>query len=702
MKDQFKESILSLMSKSNKVLQLKDLKTGCRVAPAYEPLFMEALEELEQEAQIVQKAGGFLTIKAVGLIAATVVRIHKTFGFVRRVEDSIDMFIPGKFLMGAMPGDYVQVKEMPSRTGSPEGQIVKVTKENKSRFTGVVVEERGVRMIQPDTFTKTPITLIKAQDYALGEKIMAEIFSRGSRHSEHKAIAIAGFGQSDKAASCAQSILALYGATPEFPAAVMKEAEAVDKAGIDSEEVAKRVDLRDKLIFTIDSADTKDIDDAISLEVNPRGGWQLGVHIADVSHYVRPGMALDDEAFERGTSIYYADQVLPMLPKQLSNGICSLNPLEDRLAFSCFVDLSPEGELLDYQFKKTVICSKVKGVYAEINEIFKGGKNGVPENLKAKYADSLDTLFEMHGLAKILIANRVKRGAPQLETSESKLIMDENGICVDVQGRKSGESENMIEEFMLMANTAAAKMGKENMTPFVYRIHENPPLEKVDNFKEAMGKLGVTVPHFTDIKPIHMAEVLESSRGSTMFPVVNRMVLRSMAKAKYSTDPIGHFGLVLADYAHFTSPIRRYPDLCIHRILTDILSGADKKALTKRYAGFAGKTAQHSSDTEGTAMRIERDCEDCYKAEYMSQHIGETFDGVISGTVDYGFYVELPNTVEGLVHVSALPQGDYEFDGMATLNEKLSGKSYRIGQPVRVLCTKADVSGGKVDFSLEV
>jgi len=305
----------------------------------------------------------------------------------------------------------------------------------------------------------------------------------------------------------------------------------------------------------------------------------------------------------------------------------------------------------------------------------------------------------MEELAEILTANKLKRGAPQIDTPECKLIIDENDVCVDVKRRERGKSELIIEEFMLMANTAAARLAKEKAVPFVYRIHEDPSAEKVQELVGIVSQMGVSVPQFTSVKPVHLAQILERTKGMKLAPVVNNMVLRSMAKAKYSDEPIGHFGLVLEDYSHFTSPIRRYPDLAIHRILTDLCyNKLPVQTLQKRYGGFAKDASMQSSKCELVSMRVERECEDCYIAEYMKGHIGEEFEGIISSMQEYGFYVELPNTVEGLVRTETLG-GAFDFDGHFTYSR--AGQAvYRIGDTVKVTCIKADVSSGNVDFAV--
>ena len=482
-----------------------------------------------------------------------------------------------------------------------------------------------------------------------------------------------------------------------FPDDVLKEARKIEEGGVQDFCLNNREDLRDLNIFTIDGAESKDLDDAVSIKKTDNG-WLLGVHIADVSHYVKGNSAIDKDAMKRGTSIYYADKVIPMLPKELSNGICSLNPNENRLTLSAFMELDRDGNMLSYRFCKSVIRSKVKGVYSEVNSILSGNCSA---DIAEKYSEVKDDIFLMNELADLLIAKRSRRNAPEIETVESKLLIDENGVCCGVLPRERGKSERIIEEFMLTANEAAAKLARDKKVPFVYRIHEAPPEAKVENLHELLPKFGLECPHFTEFKPYHAAKILESAKGTDKYEAVNLMILRSMAKAKYSTEPLGHFGLVLEDYAHFTSPIRRYPDLAIHRIITDILAGYDDKWLSKRYAGFASNAAERSSAAEIRAVTIERECEDCYKAEYMRSHIGEAFDARISSVTEFGFYAELPNTIEGLIHIRTLPEGEYDYSEPVSLTEKFSGVSYTLGQSVRVVCAAVNVSDGIIDFVLE-
>lgn len=696
----YKKRITMQLERAGKnAVSYKRLYADCKGRKPSAATFAAAIAELKREGAITENKSGIRLASAAGIFTAEVSRINRTFGFIRR-EDGTEVFIPGKFLMGAMPGDTVTARLLPQRGDLPEGEVVEVINESFTEFTGTVEKNGDTICIRPDSISKELMIVSELKvPVRVGDKVLAEISRRGERHSDHRARITGIFGDSKKAKSSADAILHINGVETEFPPAVLAEAKAAENGGIPEGEVYKRLDLRDEIIFTIDGADTKDIDDAVSVEKTAEG-WELGVHIADVSFYVKPGSELDKDALLRGTSIYYANKVVPMLPKELSNGICSLNPQEDRLAFSCLMKLDGEGKLTSYKFSKTVIRSRVKGVYSELNKILDCTKNNteIPKDLAEKYDGLMEKIVLMNELASILTANKIRRGAPQIETSEAKLIIDENDVCVDVQRRERGVSELIIEEFMLMANTAAARTAKENGIPFVYRVHEDPAPEKVQELVDTVSRLGVAVPHFSSVKPKHLAEILEKTKELPLAAAINNMVLRSMAKAKYSDEPVGHFGLVLTDYAHFTSPIRRYPDLAIHRILTDLCYNKVSAAfLQKRYAGFAKEAAQQSSECELTAMRIERECDDCYCAEYMSAHVGEEFEGIISSVQEFGFFVELSNTVEGLVRADSLKDGPYDYDGHFTLTK--NGKAvYRVGGSVKVVCAATNVSSGQIDF----
>lgn len=698
--ESYRKKIMTVLKKNGRSpISDRDLATKCRTNRGGAANFRKAIHELCREGVICERRRGYVSSAIMGYYPATIVRLSRTFGFARPEEEgALDVFIPGKFLQGAMTKDRVLIGNIPSRSGKPEGEVLAILEEADNRLTGVIVNEDGRLMFRADTMSKTPIQIQRKDSvlYNEGEKVLAEVVYRGQRHAEHKVKIVFSFGISTRASVCAEAMVALHGVTEEFPEEVIKQADKLSSAPIPEEEYKKRLDLRNTPIFTIDSAHSKDLDDAVSLE-KTKTGYKLGVHIADVSHYVRPKTALDEEALRRGTSIYYADHVIPMLPKSLSNGICSLNPCEDRLAFSALMELDENGEIVKYDFRKTVICSAVKGVYSEVNEILDGSAS---TELLEKYKDVRHMIPLMNELCDIRLRERKRRGAPELETDEGALIINEEGICVDVIARERGKSECIIEEMMLLANEAAAKMAREKNLPFVYRVHEKPSPEKIENLEKILLRLGVEVPVFTNIKPCHLAQILDGARDTDLYPVLNVMVLRSMAKAAYAPEPIGHFGLALKDYAHFTSPIRRYPDLAIHRILSSYCENSNAAALQERYAAFVVQASAQSSDTEVRAITIERDCDDCYKAEYMQQHLGEVFDGIVAGITDFGFYVALPNTVEGLVHVASLPESDWINDDNIAFREEQGDACYRLGDTVRVQCTKIDVNSGNVDFAL--
>lgn len=632
-----------------------------------------------------------------------VTRAAKTHGFVLNEANSEEAFVRGRDLIGAIPGDKVLAKitELKDENNrSDTAKIVAVIEETESILTGVIVEYEGQLRVAPSAFaTQTPLVIVRRNnnDIKIGDKVRIAIAKRSDRHSDHIAEIISVYGNADSAKVSTYAYLEEKCIATDFPEDVVAEAEkSIDKR-ISATEIAKRTDLRDKKIFTIDGADTKDIDDAISIE-RTKTGYKLGVHIADVSHYVKKNSAIEREAFQRGTSIYIADRVIPMLPKELSNGICSLNPNVDRLAFTCMMNINKEGEITKFQFMKTVIRSRVQGVYSEINAIIDGSAS---KEIKAKYKEVSRMIPIMTELADILMKKRSERGSPEINTSESKIICDENGVCVDIKKRERGISECVIEEFMLAANNAAAKVGMENDIPFVYRIHENPSVEKLASLQETLVKLGINAVGINaNSSAQNLSDVLIDAEKSPRFEVINKLVLRTMMKAKYSETPVGHFGLVMKEYAHFTSPIRRYADLSIHRILTDYVYGLETKKLVRKYKKYSVEAAARASSTELVSVSAERDCEKYYAAEFMKNHVGEEFDGIISGVIQSGIFVQLDNTVEGRIDTYSLPEGAYEVADNIALIETLSNTVYTIGDKLRVKCVAANVAIGLIDFQL--
>ena len=656
-----------------------------------------------------QYAPGFATFSneaAPNAIPCTLVKLAARFGFASRDDGTGDIFIPGRALHGAMPQDKILVKlfDRPRVEGSSEGEVLEVTVPN-NRFAGTVcLSDDGRLCVEPDGCRDVKFLLAKqgSEGIHLGDKVGFLITHRGERHSDHRAAVVEKFGSSDYASECSKAILYGRNVRQEFPEDVLEEAHAYDNAVIDQAEAAKRLDLRAIPIFTIDSAETKDIDDAISLQ-KLADGYELGVHIADVSHYVRPGSALDTEAFERATSIYYADKVIPMLPTQLSNGICSLNQGEERLAFSCLMRLDEQGNISSYKFVKTVICSRVKGVYKEINALLAPEEGADLSELQAKYAAVADQLPVMDELYRKRMELRKKRGGMDIESTEAKFILDENGRCIDIVKRERGTSECMIEEFMLLANQCAANAGRTNKVPFVYRVHEAPDAEKMEKLSATLLACGLNAKFKNPIPTqLELAALLDETRGQPIQIPVHTGILRSMQKARYAPQPLGHYGLVLADYAHFTSPIRRYPDLAIHRILSELLLGVSANQLNADFGEFAQRASEQSSKQEVAAVRIERDVEDLYKAEYMHSRLGEVYMGTVAGITPRGIFVELENTVEGFVPAAQLCKGEPQvIDGVSML-DPLTGRSWMLGTSMKVRVAGADVALGRVDFEYMV
>ena len=663
----------------------------------------EALSEMKQHNDIAYKKGSCWIKHPETYFKAEVSRVSQRSGFVKSLGDlPVEYFVRGRDLCGAIPGDIVLAKMTAPAddiSHSPEAVVLAVLEETNSLLTGVIVAEGNKLMVLPDRLCSDPLVIAKVSKAAamhVGDKVVFSIKKRGERHMDHTVNIVDVFGSSDTAKAGAEAYLMSNRLHVTFPDEVLLEASKLDLDEPDGDEVLRRLDLRGEPIFTIDGADTKDIDDAVSLSKTDRC-YKLGVHIADVSHYVTKGSKLDEEAFYRGTSIYYADQVVPMLPKQLSNGICSLNPQVDRLAFSCLMDVSFEGKLLNYRFEKSVIRSRVKGVYSEVNKIIDGTAD---DEIKAKYAKVIDRIPIMKELADILQKNRIERGAPEIDTQETKIITDENGVCIDVKPRTTGIAEGIIEEFMLMANNSAAALAMKEKIPFVYRVHEAPTNEKLDALRETLTALGINPGALgTNAPASELARILRENKESDRAMVINRIVLRTMMKARYSEEPLGHYGLVMPEYAHFTSPIRRYADLSIHRILTDYVYALNHDKLCRKYAAFAQSAALQASNTELSAVRCERDCENFYMAEYMKEHVGEEFDGIISGVSAGGIYVLLPNTVEGMISVAELPLGDYEVQHGVILTGAADGSIFTVGDKIRVKCVSVNVNGGFIDFA---
>ena len=658
--------------------------------------FYDALRSLKDRRMILLDREHNAKLIPVGEdVEATLVSLSKNFGFARPDGGGDDIFIHGSALQGALVGDKIIVGDIRKDDRGPSGRVRRIVEHKPAQTTGTVsITDEGIEFI-PDNAIRYNLRMRERDLNGAknGDKVMASL-EQDYRGDWAYASVKKVFGSGRTARVCADAIVEQYGIPHVFPQEVLDEAERVGNEPISDEEYAKRLDLRGEPIFTIDSKDAKDLDDAISVK-RTDFGYTLGVHIADVSHYVKEGSAIDEEAINRGTSVYFADRVIPMLPEVLSNSACSLNAGTDKLAFSALIELDKEGHITKYDFKKTIINSKVRGVYSEVNEILDGTAS---EEILNKYAPVMESLMSAKELADILKANSAARGTMELDSGESKFILDENGICIDIMPRVSGEAEQLIEQMMVTANIAAAKFSLDHKLPFLYRVHGTPDPKRVEELVTLLQLVGVPCKEIVKPNPEtqDFAAILDRVRGLPCETLVSQRLLRTMEKARYSTEETGHFGLALSDYSHYTSPIRRYPDTSIHRVLSAFVEGMPAEEVRRRYAQFCETSATESSRNEIRALIAERDAEDCYMAEYMSQHIGEHFEGTVSGVTMRGVFVRLENSVEGFVSLDAFEGEDFVYDGLIT--QRSPKRELTIGTPLPIIVASAYVATGKVDF----
>ena len=624
------------------------------------------------------------------------------FGFLEIPEDEEDIFIPEEGIGTALHGDTVQiiVKKDGKDGKRCEGEVVKVLERGTREVVGTYQQCDGFGFVVTDNqrFLKDVfIPAGKSLTAEDGDKVLAEIKDHGNkrRSPEGKIIEILG-----KPGECGVDVLCVaksYELPMEFPEKVLKQADRI-KETLNEGDFYGREDLRDVVMVTIDGEDAKDLDDAVSLTKDEEF-YHLGVHIADVSNYVQYNSALDKEALKRGTSVYLADRVIPMLPKKLSNGICSLNAGEDRLALSCLMDIDKKGRVVSHRIVESVIHVKERMSYTDVKKILLQED----EELAKRYEELLPMFFQMKELSELLRNRRKKRGAIDFDFPESKLVLDENGKVVDIYPYEQNVATRLIEDFMLAANETVAEEYCMLGLPFVYRTHETPDMEKMEVVLEMVHQAGIKVRKGKEeISPKEVQKILKEMEGMECEPFFARLILRSMKQAKYTVEDTGHFGLAAKYYCHFTSPIRRYPDLQIHRIIKETLRGKMTEAKVQHYKEILEEVARQSSAMERRAEEVERETVKMKKAEYMKQHIGEAFEGTVSGVTEWGLYVELDNTVEGLVHVNTLTDDYYSFDkDRYCLVGDMTGRTYTMGQRVKVWVENADENTKTVDFKIE-
>lgn len=626
----------------------------------------------------------------------------KGFGFVELLdENGEDIYIPEEETGGAFHGDKVQVAlKKENKPGKRrEGRVIKILERGTREIVGTFQESAGFGFVVPDNQRFLRDIFIQKENF-LGarnqDKVVVEIRDYGTRKRSPEGKIIQVLGNSEEKGIDVLSVAKSCGLPMEFPEKVLNQAERI-RESLNEGDFYGRLDLRDVPMVTIDGEDAKDLDDAVSL--SKEGNlFHLGVHIADVSNYVQYSSALDREALKRGTSVYLVDRVIPMLPKKLSNGICSLNAGEDRLALSCLMDIDEKGKVVSHGIAETVIHVNERMTYTDVKKILRKED----QQLAERYRELLPMFFQMEELSALLRKRRKKRGAIDFDFPESKIELDENGKPVRIYPYEQNVATRIIEDFMLAANETVAQEYAQAGIPFVYRTHDTPDMEKMEPVLELVHRAGVKVKKSKEeIRPKEVQKILKELEGKESEDFFSRLILRSMKQARYTTECTGHFGLAARYYCHFTSPIRRYPDLQIHRIIKENLRGKMTEAKMRHYEEILDEVARQSSATERRAEEAERETIKMKKAEYMESQIGEIFEGVISSVTDWGLYVELPNTVEGLVHVNSLMDDYYVYDSVHyTLTGERKKRSFAIGQKVKVRVAQADARERTVDFVL--
>ncbi len=696
-----KEMILRLFSDASyKPMRLKELCILLDIPKTSREELKEVLDALLNEGKISVsekgKYGKADMFTPVGVFEGNA----RGYGFVKVEGMEQDIFIPAEYTNTAMHKDTVKVVVLPGETGrSPEGRVVKVIERGTTELVGTFQRSRNFGFVVPDNQKYdsdifVPIEL--SMGAVTGHKVVVRLTGYGERKRKPEGRVVEIIGHVNDPGTDILSVVRAYEIPMEFPQEVMKQTEGVGEE-VTGKDIAGRMDCRSWQTVTIDGEDAKDLDDAITL-TKEGDRYRLGVHIADVTHYVTEGSPLDAEALKRGTSVYLVDRVIPMLPHKLSNGICSLNAGTDRLALSCIMDIDAKGNVVDHRICETVICVDRRMSYTSVKKILADQD----EAEIAEYEELVPMFRLMEELSGILRQKRYARGAIDFDFPEAKIYLNEKGIPTDIKPYERNVATKIIEDFMLLANETVAEDYFWQQTPFVYRTHENPDEERMLRFCTFVNNLGYSLRMSNAaVHPKELQKLLRRIEGTSEEALISRVMLRSMKKAKYAPECLGHYGLASSYYTHFTSPIRRYPDLQIHRIIKDSLHGGLSERQAAHYESILPEVCAHSSSTERRADEAERETEKLKKVQYMKQHMYEVFEGVVSGITNYGMYVELPNTVEGMVHITTLTDDYYTFyEDQYLLKGRSKGNEYHLGDKVYVQVIGTDDLMHTIDFAV--
>lgn len=700
-----KERIVEFMRESayNPMLE-EELAVSLKILKKDQKKFSAILDEMITEGLVIKtRKKRYGVPERMGLLVGRLQGNAKGFGFVISEQEKVaDVFIAANLMNGAMHNDRViaRINTLNTSSKRAEGEIIRILERANLEVVGTYEESRNFGFVVPDDPRINADIYISKGDSKRakeGHKVVCQItrWPEARRNPEGKVIEILGY--KDDGETNVLAIIRKHKLDLEFPQSVIRESNAITEE-IAEEEIARRVDLRDLRMVTIDGADAKDLDDAVSIERLKNGNYRLGVHIADVSHYVKDGTELDKEAIKRGTSVYLVDRVIPMLPQKLSNGVCSLNPKINRLSLTVMMEIDATGKVVAHEIVESVIKINERMIYEDVSDILEKDD----EVLKDKFKELVDDFKLMEELSLVLRRKREARGAIDFDFPEAKVVLNEAGKPVEIRKYERRTANRIIEEFMLVCNETVAEHFYWLNVPFVYRVHEDPSVEKLEEFNKFIHNFGYHLKGLdTEIHPKALQELLKKIEGKKEQVVINTLMLRSLRKARYAPSNIGHFGLAAEYYSHFTSPIRRYPDLIIHRIIKAIISNNATAGWLKKMNGSVGYFADQSSIRERAAEEAERETVDLKKAEYMACRIGETFEGIISSITSFGMFVELDNTIEGLIRLSSLEDDYYNFDSQHhTLTGERRRRVFRIGDIVKIQVSKVNVQMREIDFVL--